>query len=367
MLLTALFSLVFPSLTLAAPTEGSRLISLREGHREWMTESQIIERVYKPKLHFVDVTEGEWDSIAALVPQAAPSYPSAVSHQSLVQSLIAGIDKTAIKSFLDTFSSFNNRYYTSTTGAKSAQFLFDELVKIKTANTRTDISITVTKFNHTWTQPSIIATLRARNSASDDRIILGAHQDSINGNDPTNGRAPGYDDDGTGTANNLFALKLLSAASDFVPGRPIEFHFYSGEEAGLKGSQKVAAKYVSDAVSVYAMLQSDMTGYPSKNPAYAVMTDYTTPSLSSFLRLVAKTYTALPVVDTKCGYGCSDHASWNKAGFPTAFHFETIMNSDNPKIHTAGDTFSEISLDHAVEFLKSTLGFGVELSLFKQL
>lgn len=45
----------------------------------------------------------------------------------------------------------------------------------------------------------------------------------------------------------------------FVPGRPLEFHFYSGEEGGLLGSQKVVKKYVEDDVNVYAVLHNDMT------------------------------------------------------------------------------------------------------------
>jgi leucyl aminopeptidase len=51
--------------------------------------------------------------------------------------------------------------------------------------------------------------------------------DSINLNSPTSGRAPGADDDGTGTVNLIEALRALLAAG-FAPTTPVEFHWYSG-------------------------------------------------------------------------------------------------------------------------------------------
>lgn len=51
----------------------------------------------------------------------------------------------------------------------------------------------------------------------------------------------------------------------FKPERPVEFHWYSGEEAGLLGSQDVADKYYQEGKRVVAMLQNDMTGFIGKN------------------------------------------------------------------------------------------------------
>jgi leucyl aminopeptidase len=41
----------------------------------------------------------------------------------------------------------------------------------------------------------------------------------------------------------------------FKPERPVEFHWYSAEEAGLLGSQAVAAEYKKQGKQVVAMLQ----------------------------------------------------------------------------------------------------------------
>lgn len=83
--------------------------------------------------------------------------------------------------------------------------------------------------------------------------------DSINLDNPTTGRAPGADDDGTGTVNLIEALRALVAAG-WKPARPLEFHWYSGEEAGLLGSQAIATAYARSGVKVYAMMEMDMSG-----------------------------------------------------------------------------------------------------------
>jgi leucyl aminopeptidase len=139
-----------------------------------------------------------------------------------------------------------------------------------------------------------------------------------------------------------------------------------------------------------------MVGYVAKgNPLYAIVTDYVSAPLTQFVRDLAKEYSSLPVVDTRCGYACryprttqhrtlhgvcfvtfkphavggprrnhscSDHASWTKAGYPSTFPFETAFNQDNPSIHSPADTLDKISPEHALEFAKVALAFAVELS-----
>lgn len=47
----------------------------------------------------------------------------------------------------------------------------------------------------------------------------------------------------------------------FKPSTPVEFHWYSGEEGGLLGSQAVAKSYKSSGTTVKAFLQLDMSAY----------------------------------------------------------------------------------------------------------
>ena len=93
--------------------------------------------------------------------------------------------------------------------------------------------MTVSKFSHSWSQFSVIARFEGTSSSS-SIVVLGAHEDSINLSSPSSGRAPGADDDGSGTVNLMEIFRALIAA-DFKPSYPVEFHWYSGEEAGLLG------------------------------------------------------------------------------------------------------------------------------------
>jgi leucyl aminopeptidase len=54
-------------------------------------------------------------------------------------------------------------------------------------------------------------------------------------------------------------LRALMAAK-FTPSSPVEFHWYSGEEAGLLGSQAIAKSYKKAGKAVKAMMELDMTG-----------------------------------------------------------------------------------------------------------
>jgi len=83
---------------------------------------------------------------------------------------------------------------------------------------------TVSLFSHSWVQSSIVAKFPGKTSGA--VTILGAHMDSINGANPTSGRAPGADDDGSGSTNLIEAFRVL-VSSGFKPSTPVEFHWYA--------------------------------------------------------------------------------------------------------------------------------------------
>src|SRR5436305_2650424 len=62
------------------------------------------------------------------------------------------------------------------------------------------------------------------------------------------------DDDGSGTVTILEAFRTL-VNGQFKPDRPVEFHWYSAEEAGLLGSQAIALEYEKEGKDVVGMLQ----------------------------------------------------------------------------------------------------------------
>ena len=71
--------------------------------------------------------------------------------------------------------------------------------------------------------------------------------------------------------------------NEFNPERPVEFHWYSGEEGGLLGSQEVAKQYYKEGRDVVAMIQNDMTGYvlDSDTEVIGLITDYVNDKVSN--------------------------------------------------------------------------------------
>ncbi|KAI9106308.1 hypothetical protein DFS34DRAFT_602993 [Phlyctochytrium arcticum] len=346
--------------------EERRLISLSPSEQQWLTEEEVFGLIRQGK-KFIDVTDEQGLLRPAVMP---PKFdlPKSPEFGSVVKPIIGNISKDYMKNFLTTLTGFTTRYYKTSSGKEASDWIFDRVLDEATAANQANkgFNITVTKFAHDWVQSSVIARITPAGATDDHVVIVGAHLDSINQWNPYWGRSPGADDDGSGTTTIFEAYRLL-LQSGVAPTRPIEFHWYSAEEGGLLGSQKVVRKYQDDGVKIAGMVQVDMTGYtpPNKQEIIGIATDFSDDSLRVFLQSVAKEYASIPWGDVKCGYGCSDHASWNKAGYPAAFTFEAPFDSSSPYIHTANDDITHISFDHMVEFVKLIIGYAVELGSSK--
>ncbi|KAI9279107.1 hypothetical protein BY458DRAFT_488077 [Sporodiniella umbellata] len=329
-----------------------------EAPAKWMTESETLELV-RSKTKFMDVTD--FTRVSRVLSKASwtPFIPTKSEYQSEATPFISKLNTKNMETVLTAFSKFQNRYYKSSYGAQSSRWLIQQVKDIAASNK----AVTVTPFDHSWGQSSIIARIEGSNAAlKDEIVILGAHQDSINQNSPMNGRAPGADDDGSGTVSILEAFRSL-VQNGFKPERSVEFHWYSGEEGGLLGSQAISSKYQSQGKKVVGMLQNDMTGYIGRSKeVIGIVTDHVDNKLTNFLKNLVDTYASIPYVETECGYACSDHASWLKYGYPSAFAIESTFEDSNPKIHSANDVIEGLSFDHMKEFSKLAVGFAVELS-----
>ncbi|KAI0705679.1 Zn-dependent exopeptidase [Earliella scabrosa] len=343
-------------------SKGFRLLDLEAGvDPVWKTEDEILD-LLRADIGFFDVTEtydpeftAKPQSFARLVELPPPS------HADEINSILSTLSTSNMESYLNNLTAFNNRYYDSATGKAASQWIFDTLTSF--IGDRSDV--TVSKFTHSWQQFSVIA--RFEGTTSGPVTIIGAHEDSINLSSPSSGRAPGADDDGSGTVNLMEIFRALLSA-DFKPTTPLEIQFYSGEERGLLGSQAIARNYNTNGVEVKAMLQLDMTAYvkPGTEEVIALITDNADAGVTTFIRQLIDEYSELDWVDDRCGYGCSDHASWYREGFPGGMIFEGSFTAGNmnPRIHSASDTITVpgFSWSHSLEFAKVALAFAYELS-----
>ncbi|KAI0271153.1 peptidase [Russula aff. rugulosa BPL654] len=256
-------------------------------------------------------------------------------------------------------------YYFRQTGRESQKWLSQRIQEITSkfaARGLRDL-ITISEFPHSWGQNTIVVRINGSAPTDEGVVIVGAHQDSTNILPFL--PAPGADDDGSGTVTILEAYRAL-ITSDFRPVEHIEFHWYSAEEGGLLGSQAVAKEYEARGVNVIAMSQFDMTAWVKEGTReeVGIITDFVDPEVTALNKRLVDTYLDIPFVETKCGYACSDHASWSKAGYRSSFTIESKFENSNKNIHSARDRIDispEFSFTHMLEFSKLTVAFVIEL------
>jgi len=196
-------------------------------------------------------------------------------------------------------------------------------------------------------------------------VVLGGHLDSINAGFMGiggGGKAPGADDNASGSANLIEALRII--ANKGQPQRTIEFYWYAGEESGLLGSNEIAVEYKRLGKDVVAVLQLDMTLFPGSGAlTIGNVQDFTSAWLRDYLVDINNLYLKVKMVADECGYACSDHASWHKQGYPALMPFEATTKTMNPNIHTVRDLINpQSNFEHSAVFSKIAVIFAMDLA-----
>ncbi len=302
----------------------------------------------------------------ALVSQPLAAYT--IDNHDTVDPWLPQVSASNIHDTIADLSSFRNRYYSSSYGKSAAESIRDSWQAL--GNGRSDVSAELfTGCSNCSTQPSVILTIQGA-ELPNEIVVLGAHLDSINGSagGSSSQNAPGADDDGSGIATLTEVLRI-ALADGWKPKRTIKFMGYAAEEVGLRGSNAIAQSFKSSGKDVVGVLQLDMTNYKTGTGVdMQLITDYSNSAMKQYLLDLFDAYLA-PLGLTRgsytCGYGCSDHASWTSAGYPSAMMFEAGDGSGgyNPYIHSANDTLATMgdSAANSTGFAKLGLAFLGEL------
>lgn len=289
-------------------------------------------------------------------PAAAGAF--SVDQQALVRPVVAKASEGEIRATIDALAAYNNRYYQSDTGVASAQWIGARWQQL--AKNMPGASLRMVAHSG-WKQPSVVLTVPG-SEKPEEIVVLGGHLDSIAGwGGGGNARAPGADDNASGIATVTEAIRLLGEAG-FRPKRTLQFMGYAAEEVGLRGSADIAKQYKAAGTKVVAVIQFDMTNYPGSGEPIYLLTDNVDASLTAHLKALVEAYTGVPAATTRCGYGCSDHASWTRSGFPASAAFESAFDTMNKNIHTDRDTIGNAGGDakHSVAFAKLAAAFAIE-------
>jgi len=289
----------------------------------------------------------------------APKADYRIAHQKEVQAALEQVDADNIWQALTQLTSFINRSASQESGVKTAAWLKGRFEAMAIESGREDTATFYVATGGRYIQPSLVTVIGKGIQAP--AVVVGAHMDTLG--ESAGERMPGAGDDGSGSASAMeVARVLLSSKATFK--RPIYIIWYAAEEQGLIGSQQVVQHFMTHSIPVHAAIQFDMTGFrnQAEDKTMWVFRDYTDRPLSDFIASLIQRYIKVPVAYSTCGYGCSDHASWNAAGIPAAFPCETSFEAHNPYIHTPSDSMDLLNLEHMTNFTKLGLAFAIELA-----
>ncbi len=158
-------------------------------------------------------------------------------------------------------------------------------------------------------------------------------------------------------------MEFLETDAGKAAAGSIKVMAYAAEEVGLRGSQGIVRDFMKRGVNVVGVLQLDMTNYQGSDKDIWLMKDFTSAAQNTFLTQLIDTYVGATWGLDACGYACSDHASWYRAGVPASMPFESRMRQRNKSIHTREDTLerSGNNAAHALKFARLGAAFALEL------
>lgn len=288
----------------------------------------------------------------------APFQLMALPKDGAIEAALNELKESNLRADVQWLSSFPTRYNKA---ADPNVHVLQMKQKIEAILQSSKVPYEVTLIGHRQTKQQSLRVRLPGSERPDEIIVMGGHLDSINqGWGGTS--APGADDNASGSSNLMDILRVVTQKAQAK--RSIEFFWYAGEESGLLGSSEIAQTYKQQNKNVIAVMQLDMTLFPGAGEmVLGSMTDFTSAWLRDYLKAANDTYLHIQIAEDKCGYGCSDHASWYRQGYSTLMPFEATMRSMNGNIHTSKDTVTPaMSFSHSMIYSKIGVILAMDLA-----
>jgi len=254
-----------------------------------------------------------------------------------IQSILDEVDSSSIYQQIVTLSNFHTRQAQSS-GARDAQNY------LSTTFRDYGFSVTTHSFRAGYSD-NVIAEIRGV-TAPNEIVVIGAHYDSRSTDlYSTTARAPGADDNGSGTATNIELARVISQLGVRFR-RTLRILAFSGEEQGLVGSRAYAAFISNRGDNVVAMFNGDMLGYFPNRQGVPRTLGMPTRYISNQLLNSANSITREYIPNLRIGTTnacCSDQQSFTENGYPAIGYFESELSATAyPGYHNANDLPSQL-------------------------
>ncbi len=283
--------------------------------------------------------------------------PTQIEHEDVVLRIQSQMSAASYQAELTKLTQFPDRYAAGQGGVDAAKYLKSKVETLASQYNREDITAEFVPTGGRYIQDSVLVRIQGTRSEL-PAVVIGGHFDTYRN------QKPGADDDGSGTATVIEIFNgILKSGVKFE--RDLYFAFYAAEEWGLHGSKRIVSLFGSRGIQVRGVLQFDMVGYKSPNDSSDLyfVEDNINNQLTSYVKSLAVKYLGIPqgqIGRTLCNYGCSDHVSWHRQGYPAAFPFEASFQNYNRSIHTGRDGMNLVNIEHAYKFVKLGSAFMVE-------
>lgn len=189
-----------------------------------------------------------FDEIArpAVIPDEYRDRTRAITVKPFVQQMVNLATDTHIMNHWENIISSATTRYSTSTGCQTASEYVKSLFE--------SYSLTAEfQYHSTGHAPNVIATLPGTVEPEKVVIMIG-HLDDL----PSNGVAPGADDNASGSAT---VTALADIMSNYAFRKTVKFIAVTGEEFGLYGSSYYASTAAANGEQIEAVLNADMTGW----------------------------------------------------------------------------------------------------------
>ncbi|MFK7864584.1 MAG: M20/M25/M40 family metallo-hydrolase [Pseudohongiellaceae bacterium] len=222
------------------------------------------------------------------------------------------------------------------------------------------------RYMQTWSQPvqgqgtirlsNVFGILPGSNpELANQPVVVGAHYDHLGMDSATGQVFVGADDNASGVAVMLEVASKL--AGSFSPQRPIIFAAFTGEEAGLLGSQHFIDNLPAgfDVDEIFAMVNLDSVGRLGDRELQVFGTDsaYEFPFMAQGIGFTIGVNSVLPAQTI----ASSDHVTFLNAGIPSMHLFAGVTEdyhqlTDTPdKLDAEGMSNIALWLEEALVYL----------------
>jgi hypothetical protein len=263
-----------------------------------------------------------------------------------IQAMLQEVDSARLRATVEKLASFTTRNTLSATLNDACEWLAGEYRKIPGVQAEV-MRYTIPRGRRVPEDKEVGQVVARIPGESDRVIIVGGHMDSLNLQvEAATGRAPGANDDASGTA---LALEIARVMASRKWKHTLVFVGWSGEEQGLHGSRALATKAKTEGWKIDAVLSNDTVGSSSNvagqkdEKRVRVFSDdaetHESRALAMFIEFVVKQQMkefSVKLVFRRDRFGRGgDHTPFSEAGFSAVRFIE--VHEEYSRQHTPDD------------------------------